>query len=110
MTADIHDLLKGFQDETTGKERLRWRPLYRLLTRRERKLRRDRTELVDKKARLDAGAQYELIKELLAAAPILEPTLLRTPAGRKRPAPRARKARQGENPETPPAHGSSKAK
>lgn len=86
---DIHDLLEEFQTKAVEGERKRWRPLYRLLMRREKTLRRSREELADKKARLDARAQYELVKELLAAAPILEPTLLRAPVKRKRKKPPA---------------------
>lgn len=108
MTTDVRDLLEGFQTKTTEAERKRWRPLYRLLTRREKKLRRDRTELTDKKSRLDAGAQYELIKELLAVAPILKPTLLRTPEKRKRRAPQARQDRREGSQKAPPARGSSR--
>lgn len=110
MTADIHDLLEGFQTKTTEEERRRWRPLYRLLTRKEAALRKDRTGITDKGARLDARAQYALIQELLAAAPILEPTLLRTPAPRKRRAPRAKPAPPGGSPKAPPGHGSSRAR
>ncbi len=84
MTADIHDRLEEFQALTTKQERDRWRPLYRLLNRKEKQLRAAKDELADKGDRLDARAQYRLVKELLAAAPILEPTPLRLPARRKR--------------------------
>lgn len=77
MAKDFPDQLSEFQEHTTKQERDRWQPLYRLLTRKERQLRVDRTELRDKGHRTAARAQYELIKELLAVAPILGPTPLR---------------------------------
>lgn len=84
MTEDLYGTLEEFQALTTKQERDRWRPLYRLLTRKEKALRTAKEELADKKARLDARAQYALVKEMLAAAPILAPTPLRLPAKRKR--------------------------
>ncbi len=84
VTDKIHALLEGFKDQTTERERRRWRPLYRLLRRKEQRLRKDCTELPDKGKRLDARAQYVLIKELLAKAPSLETVPLRLRAPRKR--------------------------
>lgn len=84
MKEDFQDQLAEFQAHTTKQERDRWRPLYRLIVRKERQLRVDRTELRDKGHRAAAKAQYELAKELLAAAPIPEPTLLRLPAKQTR--------------------------
>ncbi len=84
MTEDFQDQLAEFQAHTTKQERDRWKPLYRLLNRKEKQLRVAKDELADKGDRLDARAQYRLIQGLLAAAPILEPTPLRLPAQRTR--------------------------
>lgn len=75
--------LAAFQAQTTKQERDRWKPLYQMLTRREKKLRLDRVNLPDRDERAAARAQYELVKGLLAVTPILEPTLLRTPKPRR---------------------------
>lgn len=84
MIDGLQAMLGKFQADTTARERKRWRPLYRLLTQKERQLRKDRMGLSDKAARTAARAQYELVKELLAVAPSPH-----EPAGRRpRKAPR----------------------
>lgn len=61
--------LAEFRAEMTRQERKRWRPLYLMIKRTERRLKVDQTELRDKSMRAAAKAQYELIQKLLAVAP-----------------------------------------
>ncbi len=108
MSDEIRRWLEEFRDQTIRRERKRWIPLYRLLARKERRLRIDREELPDKGARLDAKAQYELLQELIALAPIIEPTPLRPRTARTRRGSAGKKPPQRETREARRGRGSSK--
>lgn len=69
MDDALRHRLEKFQAETTKQERKRWRPLYLMMKRMERRLKVDQIELHDRDARAAAKAQYALIRELLAATP-----------------------------------------